>query len=119
MSEQFEGDAPLLTIAVECGGVLIDAHDQADAVLQILVSEDHTVADAEVGTTGDLRWRTWPVAFDIFRCRAAFGRRGGRISEDRRVVHFEGLAVGRIVYGHVVPVHPDDSCRAQLPVSPA
>jgi hypothetical protein len=49
------------------------------------------------------------LPFDVFRCRAAFGRRGSRLGEDRRVVHFEGLAVGRIVYGRVVPVHPDDA----------
>ena len=39
VSKQFEGDPPLLAVAVERGGVLIDAHDQADAVLQILVDE--------------------------------------------------------------------------------
>src|SRR3954451_1778335 len=119
MSEQFEGDPPLLAVAVECGGVLIDAHDQADAVLEILVGEGYAVARAELGTTGDLRRRTWPVEFDIRWCRAMFGRRRGRISEDRRIVHFEGLVERGIVYGHVVSVHADDSGRAQLPVSPA
>src|SRR3982751_3065588 len=119
MSEQFEGDPPLLAVAIEGGGVLIDAHDQADAVLEILVDERYAVAHAELGTTCDLRWRTWPGEFDVWWCRAAFGRRRGRFSEDRRIVHFEGVAVGRIEYCNVVPVHPDDSCRAQLPVFPA
>src|SRR5438105_1454652 len=119
MSEQFEGDAPLLTVAVERGGVLIDAHDQADAVLQILVGEGDFIANAEVGTSCNLWWRSQPGQLDICWCRATFGRRRSRLGEDRRVVHFEGLAVGRILYGHVVPAHPDDSCRAQLPVSPA
>ena len=56
--------------------MLIDAHDQADAVLQILVDEGHPVANAEVGTTGDLRGRSWPGEFDICGCRATFGPRG-------------------------------------------
>ena len=33
MPEQFEGDPPLLAVAVEGCGMLIDAHDQTDAVL--------------------------------------------------------------------------------------
>lgn len=65
MPEQFEGDAPLLTVAVERGGVLIDAHDQADAVLQVLVGAGHPVAHAEVGATGDLWWRSGPGELDI------------------------------------------------------
>jgi hypothetical protein len=38
---------------------------------------------------------------------------------DRCVVHFEGLAVGRILDCNVVPVHPNDASRPQLPVVPA
>ena len=38
---------------------------------------------------------------------------------DRRVVNLEGLAVGRIEDCNVVPVHPDDARRPQLPVVPA
>ena len=64
-TEQFEGDPPLLTVAVERGRVLIDANDQADAVLQILVDECHPVANAEVGTTGELRGRSRHGEFDI------------------------------------------------------
>ena len=57
MAEQAEGHAPGLTVAVERCGALVDAHDQADAVLQVLVGEAHPVADAEVGAAGDLGWR--------------------------------------------------------------
>ena len=55
MSEKFEGDPPYLAVAVESCGVLIDVHDQADAVLEILVDEGDAVADTEVGAAGDLR----------------------------------------------------------------
>ncbi len=71
MSKQLEGDPPLLTVAVERGGVLIDAHDQAGAVPQVFVDERHPVADAEVGTIGDLWWRTWPGEFGVYRRRSA------------------------------------------------
>ena len=77
MPEQFEGDPPFLAVAVEGCDILIDAHDQADAVLEILVDEGDAVADAEVGAAGDLRWGAWPVGFDIGWCRAIFGRRLG------------------------------------------
>jgi hypothetical protein len=56
--KQFEGDPPLLTIAVKRSGLLVDAHDQADAALEVPVGEGYTVADAEVSAAGDLRWRT-------------------------------------------------------------
>lgn len=81
MSEEFEGDSPLLAIAVERGGVLVDAHDQADTVLEVLVDEGNAVADAEVGTTWDLRWRVWLVIWCELKCRvrtpAVRGRRHG------------------------------------------
>ena len=76
MSEQFEGDPPLLAVAVERGGVLVDAHDQANAVLEVLVDEGDAVADAEVGTTGNLWRRTWSARFDIRWCLANRYRRG-------------------------------------------
>lgn len=47
-------DAPGLTVAVERGRALVDAHDQADAVLQVLVGEAHAVSDTEVAAPGDL-----------------------------------------------------------------
>ena len=65
MPEKFEGDPPFLAVAVEGCGVLIDAHDQANAVLEILVDEGDAVADTEVGAAGDLRWGTWPVGFTL------------------------------------------------------
>ena len=58
-----EAYPPLLPVAVERGGVLVDAHDQADAVLQVLVGEGHAVSDAEVGAAGDLGWRAGPFEF--------------------------------------------------------
>ena len=61
MSEEFEGNPPLLAVAVERGGVLVDANDQADAVLEVLVDEGDAVPDAEVGTPRDLGWRAWLV----------------------------------------------------------
>lgn len=54
MSKQFEGDAPSLAVTVERCGVLIDAHDQADAMLQVLVDKGRPVAHAEVVAAGDL-----------------------------------------------------------------
>ena len=39
MVKQAEGNTPGLAIAVECRGALVDAHDQADAALQMLVGE--------------------------------------------------------------------------------
>src|SRR6187402_2633986 len=95
--------------------MLIDAHDQADAVLQILVDEGHPVANTEVGTTGDLRWWSWPGAFDVRWCRASFGRCVGRFGEDRRVVHFEGLAVGSILYGTWSPCIPTTRADRNFP----
>jgi hypothetical protein len=50
--EQAEPNAPGLPIAVHRGGALVDAHDQADAVLQVLVGEAHPVADPEFGAAG-------------------------------------------------------------------
>lgn len=64
MPKQFEGDSPLLTIAVERGGVLVDADDQPDAMLQILVGEGHPIAHAEVAAIGDLWWRSWLGEFE-------------------------------------------------------
>ena len=61
MAKQFEGDAPLLAIAVERGGVLINAHDEANAVLQIFVHEGDTISNSEVCAFGDLRWWHWTV----------------------------------------------------------
>ena len=73
MPEKFEGDPPLLAVTVEGCGVVIDAHDQTDAMLEILVDEGDTVADAEVGAAGDFRWRAWPVGFDMGGWRAISG----------------------------------------------
>ena len=56
MPEKFEGDPPFLAVAVEGCGVLIDAHDQTDAVLEILVDERDAVTDTEVGAACDLQW---------------------------------------------------------------
>ena len=39
MPQQFEGDVLFLTFAIERGRMLVDAHDQADAVLKVLVGE--------------------------------------------------------------------------------
>lgn len=75
MSEQFEGDPPLLAVAIERGGVLIDAHDETDPVLEVLVGEGDPFADAEVATSRDLRWRNWPGEFDVRRRRPSVGRR--------------------------------------------
>ena len=118
MSEQFEGDPPLLAVAVEGGGVLVDAHDQADAVLEVLVDDGDAVADAEVGTTGDFRWRTWFVEFDACGCRTTFRCCRYRIGEDGRIVHLKDLVECRIEDSNVVATYPDDSCRSQLPVRP-
>ena len=79
MAQQLERDSPLLAIAVEGGGVLIDAHDQADAVLEVLVGEGDAVAYAEVRATADLRWRTRPLEFRIRWCRGTFGGPRGRM----------------------------------------
>jgi hypothetical protein len=45
--------------------VLVDAHDEPDAMLEILVDEGYTVADAEVVATGDFWWRTWLGEFGV------------------------------------------------------
>jgi len=55
VTQESEADAPLLAIAIERGGVLVDAHDQADAVLQVLVGELPrlpTRKSARPGTSG-------------------------------------------------------------------
>ena len=72
VTKQFEADSPLVAIAVERGGALVDAHDQADAVLQVLVGEGHPVSDAEVGPAWNLRWWARPGEFHVCRCRTAF-----------------------------------------------
>jgi hypothetical protein len=51
-------DAPGLTVAIERRRSPVDAHDQADASLQMLVGETYALADAEVGTIRDLRRRS-------------------------------------------------------------
>ena len=72
VTEQFEASSPLLAITVERGGALVDAHDQADWVLQVLVGEGHPVSEAEVGTAWDLWWRARPGEFHVCRCRTTF-----------------------------------------------
>jgi len=50
--QQLKPDAPLLPIAVERGSLLVEAHDQADAALDVLIGERHAVAYAEIGAAG-------------------------------------------------------------------
>ena len=45
--------------------------------------------------------------------RVPFRRRRRLLGEDRRICTLKALPLGRI-YGHVVAVHSDDTCRAQL-----
>ena len=48
MSKQTECHAPALPVAIESGRLLIDAHDQSDAMLQIAIDEAHALTYAEV-----------------------------------------------------------------------
>ena len=58
MSKQTECHAPALPVAIESGRLLIDAHDQSDAMLQIAIDEAHALTYAEVLAPTDLgRWR--------------------------------------------------------------
>ena len=41
VSKQSEGHAPALPVAIERGSLLIDMHDQPDAMLQIAIDEAH------------------------------------------------------------------------------
>ena len=54
MSKQTECHAPALPVAIESGRLLIDAHDQSDAMLQIAIDEAHALTYAEVLAPTDL-----------------------------------------------------------------
>lgn len=80
LAQQSKRDPPvaLVGIALYGRGLLVDTHDGADALVQVLVGKGHRVADHEVFTlsTGRRRWR-WVV----------WCRRGcsGGIGDDRGI----------------------------------
>ena len=47
VTEQVECGMPSLTMAVDRGCSLVSAHDQADPLLQVRISEPHFVANDE------------------------------------------------------------------------
>jgi hypothetical protein len=63
-----------LAIAVERRRALVDTHDQPDAALQLLVGEADALADAEVGTAGDLRGRPARTRIRFFACSVRAAR---------------------------------------------
>jgi len=63
-------------IALYGRGLLVDTHDGADALVQVLVGKGHRVTDHEVSTLRTWRWR-WVVRWRL-------GRSGG-IDDDRGI----------------------------------
>jgi len=71
-TQEREGDPPVafVGIALYGPGLLVDTHDGADALVQVLVGKSHRVTDHEVSTLRTWRWR--------------LGRSGG-IGDDRGI----------------------------------
>ena len=61
--EHAEGHTPALVVAIDAGGLLIDAHDGADPGLQVAILETDAIANAEViarvGRGGSLGLAAW------------------------------------------------------------
>lgn len=71
VTKQAERSVPSLSMAVDRGCSLVNAHDQADTWLQVRISEPHYVANAEVLALGDPRRRAGFGRAVVLALRAA------------------------------------------------